>query len=189
MRDQYVEPSLFDALMQSGVPTVLLTGAFEANERTVEGHHWAAVMRHPVTVGSVTDKVQEIAGGGSNIPSRKERNMADHSKKISPVSRDQWPQTINMFNNMNKGRAIKVERYGGGKPHEHMAEGSPLFSMTYNPPDKGDAITIALGRETVEYEHRVDAPKELWVLSATEEKGEAMEIVDGEGSHVSISLE
>ena len=50
-----------------------------------------------------------------------------------------------MFNNMNKGRTIKVERYGGGKPHEHMAESSPLFSVTYNLLDKGDAITIALG--------------------------------------------
>ena len=31
--------------------------------------------------------------------------------------------------------------------------------------------------------------KELWALSAAQEKGEAMEIVDGEGRHVSISLE
>ena len=67
LRDQNVEPSLIDALMGSGVPVVLLTGAFERDERINEGRGWAAVMKRPFTVGSVADKVQEIAGNDSNV--------------------------------------------------------------------------------------------------------------------------
>jgi hypothetical protein len=67
LRDQYVEPSLIDALVGSGVPVVLLTGAFERDERINEGRGWAAVMKRPFTVGSVADKVQEIAGNDSNV--------------------------------------------------------------------------------------------------------------------------
>ena len=67
LRDQYVEPSLIDALVGSEVPVVLLTGAFERDERINEGHGWAAVMKRPFTVGSVADKVQEIAASDSNV--------------------------------------------------------------------------------------------------------------------------
>jgi hypothetical protein len=67
LRDQYVEPSLIDALMGSGVPVVLLTGAIERDERIKEGYGWAAVMKRPFTVGSVADKVQEIADGDSSV--------------------------------------------------------------------------------------------------------------------------
>ena len=111
------------------------------------------------------------------------------TSKISPVARGEWSRVIETFINVNRGRTIKVERYGGGKPHEHMAEGSPLFSVTYNPPDKGDSLIIAVGKDRVEQEYPVAAPKEIWVQSALQEKGEAMEIIDGEGRHVSISLE
>ena len=67
LRDQYVEPSLIDALVGSEVPVVLLTGAFERDERINEGHGWAAVMKRPFTVGSVADKVQGIAASDSNV--------------------------------------------------------------------------------------------------------------------------
>jgi hypothetical protein len=67
LRDQNVEPSLIDALMGSGVPVVLLTGAIEGDERIEEGYGRAAVMKRPFSVGSVADKVQEIAGNDSNV--------------------------------------------------------------------------------------------------------------------------
>lgn len=111
------------------------------------------------------------------------------TSKILPVAREEWTRAIDTFVNMNKGRRIKVERYGRGRPHEHMEEGSPLFSLTYSPPDKGDSLVIAVGKDRVEHEYPVTAPKEVWVQSAAKEAGGAMEIVDGEGTHVSISLE
>ena len=91
--------------------------------------------------------------------------------KISPVARGEWSRTFETFINMNRGRKIKIERYGGGKPHEHMVEGSPLFSLTYDPPDKGDSLVIAVGKDRVEHEYPVAAPQEVFVQSAAQEKG------------------
>jgi hypothetical protein len=115
--------------------------------------------------------------------------MAIDGRKISPVARDKWPQTVTTFNSMNKGRKIKIERYGGGKTHEHMEKDVPLFSLTYNAPSKGDSLVIAVGRDRAENEYKVEAPEELWVESDIHEKGPVMEIIDKDGRHVTISLE
>jgi hypothetical protein len=109
--------------------------------------------------------------------------------KILPLERGEWERAIDTFVNMNRGRRIKVERYGRDRPHEHMEEGSPLFSLTYSPPEEEDRLVIAVGKDRVEHEYPVAAPREVWVQSAPQEAGGAMEIVDGEGTHVSIAFE
>ena len=83
------------------------------------------------------------------------------TSKILPVARGEWSRAIDTFVNMNRGRKVKVERYGGGKPHEHMEEGSPLFSLTYSPDE--DSLIIAVGEDRAEHEYPVTAPKEVWV--------------------------
>lgn len=70
-----------------------------------------------------------------------------------------------------------------------MEQASPLFSITYNPPGKGDSLTVAVGKDRAEREHVVAAPQELLVQSVAQEKGEVMEVRDKEGRHLSISLE
>jgi hypothetical protein len=62
LRDQYIEPGQLDTLARSGIPVLLLTGVFEANERLANAYSWAGVMRRPFTIGSVADKVQKIVG-------------------------------------------------------------------------------------------------------------------------------
>ncbi len=115
--------------------------------------------------------------------------MAPTSKKIFPVARDRWPQTIDTFNKLNKGRRVRIERYGTGAEHEHMETDTPLFSVTYNASGKGDELVIATGKDRAENEYRVEAPEELWVEPALQEKGQAMEIVGRDGRHLTISLE
>ncbi|OPY68247.1 MAG: hypothetical protein A4E57_01890 [Syntrophorhabdaceae bacterium PtaU1.Bin034] len=110
-------------------------------------------------------------------------------EKISPVPPDQWPRIIYHFNKINRGRRISIEGYGGTKPHEHPQYTLPLLSVTYNPPEEGDLLTIAVGQERVEHEYRVEAPRELWMETPDEEKGQAMEIVDKDKRHTVISLE
>ncbi len=109
------------------------------------------------------------------------------TKKISPVSQKDWPGAITQFNKVNRGRNITVERYGGGREHEHMAEAVPLQSINYDPHAK-DILTIAVGHDRVEHEYRVDAPRELWVETPSQEKGEMLEIIDKEKRHTVISI-
>jgi hypothetical protein len=80
LHDQYIEPRLLDALTRSGIPVLLLKGTFGTNE-IVNAYSWAAVMRRPFTVGSVADKVQEIAGGDSRALVGNEMKMAHLRRK------------------------------------------------------------------------------------------------------------
>ena len=59
-RDQAVEAGLLDAILKAGVPVILLVGAVEANDPIVKQYHWAAVMKRPISIGAIADKVQEV---------------------------------------------------------------------------------------------------------------------------------
>ena len=60
LHDQAAERGLLDALKWSGIPVILLVGAVEANEQAVTRYNWGAVMRRPLTIGSIADKVEEL---------------------------------------------------------------------------------------------------------------------------------
>jgi hypothetical protein len=59
-RDQPIEAGLLDAIMKTGVPVILLVGAVEANDPIVKKYPWAAVMKRPISIGAIADKVQEV---------------------------------------------------------------------------------------------------------------------------------
>ncbi len=46
--------------MKTGIPVSLLVGSVEANEPVVKQDNWAAVMRRPISIGAIADKVQEV---------------------------------------------------------------------------------------------------------------------------------
>jgi hypothetical protein len=59
-RDQPIEPRLLDAIMKTSVSVILLVGAVEANDPIVKQYHWAAVMKRPISIGAIADKVREV---------------------------------------------------------------------------------------------------------------------------------
>lgn len=59
-RDQVIETGLLDAIMRTGIPVILLVGSVEVNEPAMKKYEWAAVMRRPVSIGAIADKVQEV---------------------------------------------------------------------------------------------------------------------------------
>jgi hypothetical protein len=60
LRDQAVEARLLGAIIETGIPVILLAGSVEANEPLVKHYRWAAVMKRPVSIGTIADKVQEV---------------------------------------------------------------------------------------------------------------------------------
>jgi len=71
LHDQYLEPILLEGLARTGIPVVLLTRRMERDEGIAKGYAWAAVMRRPFTIGSVVDKIREIAGFDASDPKEK----------------------------------------------------------------------------------------------------------------------
>lgn len=49
-------------LMHHGLPTILLGGAAQLNAEWVKGFRCSAVMRRPVTIGGIADKIENLNG-------------------------------------------------------------------------------------------------------------------------------
>jgi hypothetical protein len=60
LRGQGVEPKLLDVITRTGIPLILLVGSVEANEPIVKQYNWAAVMKRPISIGAIADRVQEV---------------------------------------------------------------------------------------------------------------------------------
>jgi len=60
---QYVEPRLLDAILESGIPVILLKRRLDPQEKMNKPYGFAAEMARPFTIGAVADKVEEIAAG------------------------------------------------------------------------------------------------------------------------------
>ena len=54
------------ALARTGIPTIILGGAIELNEKSVGEFGWAAVIKRPFTIGTVADVVEDILEGPSD---------------------------------------------------------------------------------------------------------------------------
>lgn len=115
--------------------------------------------------------------------------MPRNIKRNAQVPRDEWMKFFDQFARGNEGRLVSLEQFGGDLGDENIGKKLPLLSINYDPRDKGDVLTIATGRKQVEYEHVVDAPKEVWVEQDPEGRGQALEIVSEDGGRTIVSFE
>lgn len=117
--------------------------------------------------------------------------MPGHTRlqKITPVPRENWSDLLDRFSSTNRGRKVKLERFGGPSGAARIEEGLPLMGIAYNPEGKGDTVTISFGKLSLQFEHRIERPLEVWVEQHQEDQGPAMEIVDGDGGHVLITIQ
>jgi DNA-binding NtrC family response regulator len=61
LREQDIKQEELDKLIRTGIPLIVLGGETELNDKIIKKmHHRAAVMKRPLTIGEVADKVEEI---------------------------------------------------------------------------------------------------------------------------------
>ena len=60
LKDQVLAPSILESLADSNVPAIAVAGTLELNHPLVRDFNWAALLRRPVTLGSVADAVERI---------------------------------------------------------------------------------------------------------------------------------
>ncbi|HEY9676054.1 MAG TPA: DUF5335 family protein [Waterburya sp.] len=78
------------------------------------------------------------------------------------IPADQWVEFFDTFTNGNRGRLIDLEVVDREVGDETLVKERPLLSLIYDPVNKGNDLTIEIGREQVSYGHTIDAPKEVW---------------------------
>ena len=60
LREQVLKRDELEALTRKGIPTIVLGGAMELNEKLVNEFEWAASICRPFTIGAVADVIEEL---------------------------------------------------------------------------------------------------------------------------------
>jgi Family of unknown function (DUF5335) len=105
------------------------------------------------------------------------------------VPSDRWVEFFDQFSDGNRGRHVSIEVIDAAIGDEELIKNAPLMAMVYDPPGKGDKLTIEIGKDEVTYAHTVDAPTE--VLTGQDENGLmlAVQIADAAGTKTLIKLQ
>jgi hypothetical protein len=104
------------------------------------------------------------------------------------VPQDRWVEFFDQFSDGNRGRHISIEILDSELGDQELIQNAPLMAMVYDPPTKGNKLTIETGKNEVTYAHTVDSPTE--VLTGQDENGImlAVQIRDGAGLKTLIKL-
>jgi Family of unknown function (DUF5335) len=102
---------------------------------------------------------------------------------------DRWVEFFDQFSDGNRGRHISIEILDSELGDQELIQNAPLMAMVYDPPQKGNKLTIETGKHEVTYAHTVDSPTE--VLTGQDENGImlAVQIRDGSGLKTLIKLQ
>jgi hypothetical protein len=105
------------------------------------------------------------------------------------VPSERWVEFFDQFSDGNRGRHISIEILDSELGDQELIQNAPLMAMVYDPPTKGNKLTIETGKNEVNYAHTVDSPTE--VLTGQDENGImlAVQIRDGDGIPTLIKLQ
>ncbi len=73
------------------------------------------------------------------------------------ISQDRWVEFFDQFTNGNRGRLIKLEIVDRDSGDQIPIQNASLWSLVYDPVNKGNDLTIATGRDEVTYAHTIHA--------------------------------
>ena len=112
-------------------------------------------------------------------------NTIELTKSVPP---ERWGEFFDQFSDGNRGRHISIEIINSELGDEELIQNALLMAMVYDPPTKGDKLTIEIGKHEVTYAHTIESPKE--VLTGQDENGImlAVQIRDAAGIPTLIKL-
>jgi hypothetical protein len=73
--------------------------------------------------------------------------------------------------------------------NETLIKNAPLLAMVYDPPAKGNDLTIEVGKSEVDYAHTIDSPVEVLTGQDSNGKMMAISIMDVAGTQTLIKLQ
>lgn len=98
------------------------------------------------------------------------------------IPAEQWGEFFDTFANGNKGRLMDLELIDRELGHETPVTEQSLWSLIYDPVNKGNNVTIEIGRDRVAYGHTIETPKEVWQKQDDSGKVVALEIKADDGN-------
>jgi hypothetical protein len=93
------------------------------------------------------------------------------TKQIQP---ENWIERVSLFSDDNKGRLVSITLCNS----EILVDEIPLMSVNYEYQFKGCDMVISVGGDSVELNHIINAPLELWETQNDYGDVTAIEIID-----------
>ena len=97
------------------------------------------------------------------------------------IDQGRWPEFLSIFSNGNRGRMVAIEVADLAIGDQPLTEAAPLFAIDYDPANKGDDLVITMGRDEVDYSHKINAPAEIWESQDDNGKVVSLEIINRDG--------
>jgi hypothetical protein len=95
------------------------------------------------------------------------------------IESSEWQERLQTFTSGNKKRTAALAAQG-----MTVVDNTPLVSVDYDPPGKGNALTIALEG----FIHTVNAPVELYLTEEANGVVSTLEVVDQNGGSTLLRL-
>jgi hypothetical protein len=95
------------------------------------------------------------------------------------IETSEWQERLQTFTSGNENRTAAIASDG-----MTVVENTPLVSVDYDPPGKGNALTITLEGFT----HSVSAPVELYLTEEANGVVSTLEVVDQNGASTFVRL-
>lgn len=116
--------------------------------------------------------------------------MTSHRIESSKqIDSDRWLEFFDQFTDSNKGRTVTIEVVDQEMGDQELIQNAPLFSINYDPADKGNDLVIETGQNEVSYAHTVDAPTEVMVGQDEQGMVQALQIVSQQGRQTLIKFD
>jgi Family of unknown function (DUF5335) len=90
------------------------------------------------------------------------------------IPNERWGEFFDQFSDSNWGRHISIEIMSSAVANETLIQNAPLMAMVYDPPAKGNDLTIEVGKSEVDYAHTIDSSVE--VLTGQDSNGKMMAV-------------
>ncbi len=105
------------------------------------------------------------------------------------IPNERWGEFFDQFADGNRGRHISIEIMSSAIANETLIKSASLMAMVYDPPAKGNDLTIEVGKDVVNYAHTINSPVEVLTGQNSNGKMMAVSIKDAAGTQTLIKFQ
>ena len=107
---------------------------------------------------------------------------------LQQIQSEQFEGYLSKFTSNNLGKLTTLEYLGEKLGETGLVHDLPLLAIEFLPPEKGNNLTINLGRETIQFSHTVNAPIELLEIQNDSGRIMTLEIIDHKNNKTVLSF-
>ena len=136
----------------------------------------------------MSDLDQYLSSNKTNLKQNQEKFMINTIDLSKAIPSEQWGEFFDQFSLVNFGKPISIEIISPELGDEELVKDSPLIAIIYDRPDKGNSLSIEVGKDQVTYAHTIDTPTSISTGQNSQGNMIAISITDASGTQTLVKL-